>query len=365
MDIKEQIQNVVDEIQALTSKGLVGVDIGLSSVKVCEVSATRGKYKLLRFASVNLPEGALIDDDMQQREEISKAIKHALTLAKIKTKSAAIGLWGPNTTSKRLQVPDGNPQEIEDQVIWESEQYIPFGLDDSNISHSVLGKNEGGGLDVMMAACTDDVAENYQELMKESGLRPKIIDLSIFALSNTFEVAMGKDLESFSDGTAIIDFGAQTTKVVVYKNNGPIFTKEIQIGGGIITEEIQRQMGLNYQDAENLKSLGEVETGNLPEEVLGIMNDTLEKFFEEIKKTLNFFLTASAEDQIRYCFITGGTSLLPGLVEGMEGILETKVEYLNPFKNITYDPKQFSNEIVSYIATRGCIALGLAMRNEA
>lgn len=364
--IGKQISDLISEMQSFGNKDIVGVDIGLSSVKVCQLSSGggSGKYKLQKFASINLPEGALIDDEMQQEDEIAAALKRALEVGKITAKSAAIGLWGPNTTAKRLQIPDGSQQEIEDQVMWESEQYIPFGVDDSTISHHVIRKNEGGGLDVMMAACSDNVAFNYQELIKKVGLKPKIVDLSIFALNNTFEVSLGKDLEEYNDGTVIIDVGAQTTKLLVYKNDGPIYTKEIAIGGGVITEEIQRQMGLNYQDAENLKSLGSSANGNVPEEVMEIISNSLDIFCEEIKKALNFFLNASSEDRIRHCFVTGGGSLLPGLVEALGGVLETKVQYLNPFKKITYDKKSFSPEMISYIATCGCVVLGLAMRKN-
>ena len=49
---------------------------------------------------------------------------------------------GPNTVTKRLQVPDGPSDEVEDNILWESEQYIPFGADESEIGFSIIGKIE-------------------------------------------------------------------------------------------------------------------------------------------------------------------------------------------------------------------------------
>ena len=59
------------------SKTLVGLDIGLSSVKVCELHYNpnkRDQYKLAKFAFVDLPEGALIEDEIQKPDEIVEAV---------------------------------------------------------------------------------------------------------------------------------------------------------------------------------------------------------------------------------------------------------------------------------------------------
>jgi type IV pilus assembly protein PilM len=308
-----------------------------------------------------MPEGAIIEDEIQLEDAVVEAIRDALDDGNVKLKNASVALWGPNSTSKRLQVPDGTEQEVEDQVLWESEQYIPFGVDESQISHHVIGENEGGALDVIMAAGREDLIRGFQDLVAAAGLSTKLVDLSVMCLSNIFEFSVGKNRELYNDGTVIIEFGAQMTRVVVYKFDGPIYTKELMMGGSIITEEIQRQMGLNYDDAENLKCYGD-ESGNLPEEILVIINSALDTFISEIKKTLNFFLTASTEDKIRHCFITGGSSLLPGLAEGLEGILGIPIEELNPMSSLDFSERALGKEKVEFIKSQGAVALGLALR---
>ena len=79
-------------------------------------------------------------------------------------------------------------------------------------------------------------------------------------------------MEDISDvGAIILDFGAQYTSVIVYRNSGPILTKEINVGGVLVTEEIQRSMGVSYAEAEDLKINGD-ENGNLPEEIIEIID---------------------------------------------------------------------------------------------
>lgn len=362
MSIVNQISDAIGQLRSVGSTDLVAIDIGLTSVKVVEVSMKdETRAKLTKFGMAPIPEGAIIEDEIQMPDEVVDAIKEALDDGKIKTKSASLAFWGPNSTSKRLQVPDGTEQEVEDQVLWESEQYIPFGVDESKISHFVIGENEGGALDVIMVAAREDVVQNYQNLLADAGLTPKLVDLSVMCLNNIFEFSVGKNIELYNDGTVIIEIGAQITRIVVYKFDGPIYSKELMMGGGIITEEIQRQMGLNYEDAENLKCYGD-DSGNLPEEIMVIINSALETFMSEIKKSLNFFLTASTEDKIRHCFITGGTSLLPGIVEGLQGILEIQVDELNPLTRFDYSERALGKDKVEFLKSQGAVVLGLGLR---
>ena len=62
----------------------------------------------------------------------------------------------------------------------------------------------------------------------------------------------------------------------------------MNLGGGAITEEIQRQMGVKYSEAEDLKKSGD-EKGNLPEEILKIIENVLNLFLQEIQKTYDFY----------------------------------------------------------------------------
>lgn len=346
----------------LTSGQLIGLDIGQSAVKAAVlVSTGKNQFKLQKFGHQPLPEGVLIEDEILRPEEIQKNIVECLQNAGIHSKNVCIGLSGSNTTSRKLQLAEGKPEEIEEQVMWESEQYIPFGIDDSVVSYSVMAKNDAGGLEVMMAAARSDTVNNFKTVVMNSGLKVKVIDLHIFALANLFEFCVGNLLDVGNSGVLVIDFGAQKTNILVFKNNIVIFTREVAIGGMVITEEIQRQMGLSYNEAEDLKVRGD-EKGNLPEEILPIINSTLESFFIEIKKNLNFFMSTASEVSIDFCYVTGGTALTPGLIEGLESSIGIEVRPINPFETISYDQGRFDESDLDYIASCGAVALGLAMR---
>lgn len=355
--LKDQIDELLGK---LNPGGIFGVDIGSHSIKVCELSGSPGKFKVDKFGAFILSEAAIIEDEFQKPSEIVEGLLEAMKRAGIKSKTACMGLYGPNTMTKRLNVPEGTKEEIEDHIMWEAEQYITFGADESQISFHLIGENEGGGKDALVAAARTDVVENFSNILNDAKISPKIIDLNVIALSNVFEEVFRDDLEEYSQGSLIIDFGAQSTKVVVYKRGGPIFTKELAIGGGLVTEEIQRQMGVSYEEAEDLKTSGD-DKGNLSQEVLNIINTQVDQQVAEVKKNINFYITQGSAEKVEYCFVTGGNSLLPGLVEKLSALTGLEVKKMDIFSGIKIDEKKAENGLENLSAI-SAVAVGLAMR---
>jgi len=359
----ENIQDIIADVLKLGNKSIIGIDIGLSQVKVAEIKRSGSNFKLLNYISIDLPEGSLIEDDIQKAEEITKAIEMAVDQIKTSAQNVAIGLFGPNTVAKKLQIPGGTDEEIDDQVSWEAEQYLPFNIEESSLAFHVFGENEGGGVDVLLAAARSDILEMFKSLVENTSqkLKVKIVDLSIVAVTNVFKHVLKDRIDDPTSSYIFMDVGAQKTDFIIWKKNGIVFAKEIPIGGVIITEEIQRQMGVNYIEAEELKIIGD-ENGNLPEEIVEIVEDVLDSFFSEVKKTIDFYITSSSDDGISECFVTGGGSLIPGMIEGLETNLSLPISIFSPFEVIDYDKKKFTDENLNSISFRGCTAMGLAMR---
>ena len=247
------IENLKD-ILDFGKKSFVGIDIGLSSIKVAQVQKKKnGSYKLTKFSSCLIPEGALIEDEIHNEVDIIEALKEVLEDAGLENCDCCIGLSGPSTFARRLQLAGGTEEEINDQVMWEAEQYIPFDIDDAILSHHVFGQNEGGGMDVLVVAAKKQIIDTFKDLVEKVKIKVKVIDLHSLAVINVFDLISSKKLKK-DCSYIVMDIGAQKTSLVIFRNNRIIFVKEMEIGGLMVTEEIQRQMGVNYSEAEDLKS---------------------------------------------------------------------------------------------------------------
>jgi len=365
-DPKKVIDDLVEQIKdslKLGPRNLVGIDIGFSAIKIVELKKSKkNSYELVRHSFVPLPEGALIEDEIQNAEQITETITRAYKAGKFSTPNVCMGLWGPNTIARRLQLAGGTTEEIEDQVIWEAEQYIPFDVEDSSISFHIIGENEGGGVDVVVAAARKDVIDSFRDLITNAGLKVKIVDLIQISLVNVFEAVAAEELALAERSSwVLLDIGAQKTEFLIYKNGMISFAKQINIGGLMITEEIQRQMGVNYKEAEDLKITGD-DKGNLPEEIVEIIDAVIESFFGELKKTLDFYISSTSDEAFTGCYITGGSSQIPGLLEGLEALLGFQVRLLNPMDAISYDEADYDEDELNDLIYRGVSVIGLAMR---
>ncbi|MEZ4484946.1 MAG: pilus assembly protein PilM [Syntrophotaleaceae bacterium] len=88
---------------------------------------------------------------------------------------------------------------------------------------------------------------------------------------------------------ALINIGASTMNVNVLKEGVSVFTRDIQTGGNMFNEEIQKRLGLNSEEAEQAKLGGEV--GEIDAAVLAeVMSESADTLAQEIQRSLDLFL---------------------------------------------------------------------------
>jgi len=364
VSLKDQISSVLQGLSLGSSATIVGLDIGMSGVKVTElVKISSNSFQLNNFGFHPLTEGIIIDDQFHQPDLLKTAIKSAFAQGGIKSKSICYGFPSQNTVIKKMHAPIGTRQEIEDHISWEAEQFLPFGADNAAISVYIPegGEKQKEGVDVVMVAAKQDLVSNYDTLLKEAGFNVKIIDLQILSLINVFEISYSEEMEEYKKGTLLVDFGAQTTKILVYKEGLPIFTKVLSIGGVNVTEEIQKEIGLSFEEAEDLKLMRD-DKGNTPQEITTIVMKIADKIVTQVKESINFYLSSSGQDRIFRCMATGGNLQLPGVLEALAKHTNLSVEIMDPFKKIKIKNKKISSEMLEQISYVGAVSIGLALR---
>lgn len=345
-------------------KGIIGVDIGSSAIKMAELDKlSGGNFKIQRYVSVPLAEGTIIDDEIQSEDEVLRALRAGFKKLKSKRKNVCIGLSGPGTAIKKLQMPEGlGIDEMHDQAQWDVEQYLPFPLEEGNISCSVIRVSPGSLTDVLVAAAKKNLVNTYKALVEKANVKVKIVDLGAAAILNVFELVLKDQLAEKGANWLLLEVGAVKSKFLISKGGILTFSKEINIGGNTITEEIQREMGVTYNEAESLKIDGDGK-GNIPEEVLAIIKQVTATFMDEVITAQEFWLNSSGEHELVGCALTGGGSLIPGVSEQLAEALSTEVIALNPFSKMTYNKNNITEDMLDDIAYHGVCALGLGMRS--
>ena len=152
-----------------------------------------------------------------------------------------------------------------------------------------------------------------------------------------------EDSDFLTQGCAVLDLGAQTTTLCIYKGCQYLATKVVPLGSWHITRLIEQE-GIDIRYAETMKckygcAMPELVETDLTMNVPSVLNpgekikittkelaDTIQSKLDEIMAPLTEVL-APFEERIKTLFITGGGSKLNGMVEYIRSKTSLEVMY--------------------------------------
>ena len=341
-------------------KGVIGLDIGSSSIKLVELVESKNTYKLQNLGIAPLPPEAIVDGALMDSVTIIDTIRELIANTKAKTKDVITSVSGHSVIVKKITLPLMSDSELEESIQWEAERYIPFDINEVNIDFQIFGSSSENPevMDVVLVAAKKDIINDYVSVIIESGLNPVIIDVDSFAIENMLSVnyEMEKD-----ETVAMANVGASITNINILKNNMTAFTRDIFKGGNQITEEIQRQLHVDYEEAEKIKVGSKIDatSQSIIQEVLKSASESLAI---EIGNSIEFFQSTTTYEKISKLYLSGGGSKIKDFDIVLQQQIGIPVEIVNPFKKIEYSEKNFDLEYLREIGPMMAVGVGLATR---
>jgi type IV pilus assembly protein PilM len=334
------------------AKSMIGLDIGSSSVKAVEISM-KGKgreFELTHMGIAKLPNEAIVQGAFLNSSAISDAIREAIENGKIKSKYVASAVSGHSVIVKKVSLPTMTRAELDEQIRWEAEQYIPFDVNEVNLDFQILdSQSNEGQMDVLLVAAKKDLIDDYVQVISEAGLTPATIDVAAFAVENAFEA--NYDVKD-GEAVALVNIGAQVVNISIVTDGAPAFTRDITTAGNQYTEEIQKALTIGFEEAERIK-LGENSSEGssdvVPQEVDDAMQSVSETVIGEISRSLDFFSATTADNRIERVLLSGGSSRVAGFENAFHERTGLPVELLNPLSRMLPNSK-FDAEHLDKIA---------------
>lgn len=339
-------------------KEVIGIDIGSSSVKVVQLKDDKGSFQLLNAGIFPLPPEAIVDNALMDSSAIADAIKNLVASLGIKIKDVVCSISGNSVIIRKIVLPAMPQEELEDQISWEAEQYIPFDINDVNMDFQILSpdSNDPSKMNVLLVASKKDIINDYVAVFSEAGLQLAVVDVDSFAVQNAFEA--NHDYSS-EDIIALVNIGASVMNINVIKDGITLFTRDVQMGGNLYSEEIQKQVGLSSEDAEIRKRLAHESITEPLRAVILKVNETITL---EIRRSLDFYNSTASDDRISAVFVSGGCSKVYNLISTISEKIGLPVEQLSPFAKLKYNEKDFDPEYLEEIAPFMAVSVGLAIR---
>ncbi|MGZ3772462.1 MAG: type IV pilus assembly protein PilM [Pseudobdellovibrionaceae bacterium] len=341
------------------SKKVIGLDIGTSSIKLAEMEFKGNNAQLLSFGFAPTPPNAVSGGEIIDIASVGLAIQSLINEVKTKRKSVATAMWGTAVIVKKITIPKIDKKLIRDQIRFEAEQYIPFDINNISLAHHVIPSLPSSDtMDILLIAAQNELVTQYTQVIDVSGLTCGILDVSGFALANSFELNYGKLI---GQTIGILNFGSSITNFVVLQNGEVIFCRDIPVGGANYTNEIHKTMGVTIAEAEALK-LSAVSRREVPDEVHSVISATNEAVTEEIRSSLDFLSATTNGLVLNRVFYTGGSSATSGLIDTVTRVTGISMEPFNPFLRVKANPKRFAPDYLEQISAFAGVVTGLGIR---
>ncbi|MBU3141961.1 cell division protein FtsA [Clostridium sp. CF012] len=346
---------------------LVGIDLGSS--KICGAVgkiASNGKLQIIGITSVvcsGLNKSVVIDID-STAEAIKQCITQLERMTDTQISDGYISLPGGicelvrNTGMIAISSEDREIKQSDvDRVIEaaklisvpsdkeivgvEPEQYIVDGYDNIKDPRGMSGVRLEVEAQVVMAKST--VVSNLLKSVKHAGIKVNGIVLGPSAISEAVLRREEKDM-----GIAIVDVGAETIDISIYKGAKLKYTSILQLGGNNITNDISVCLKVPFSEGERLKlKYGSLVKGNETDLEKIRVKDSYDNFTEIDNNLLVDIIEARVEELLNLIKINllnsgfykeisgvvivgGGISLFRGTTELSKEIFNKSVRIGSP-----------------------------------
>ncbi len=358
---------------------IVGLDVGTTKVCCLVADEIEGELRILGLGispSTGLRRGVVVNIESTVNA-IIEAVRQAEEISGEEIRSVVVGIAGSHIRSQQshgvIALKNGEvTQEDVDRVI-EAARAINL-PNDRLILHAIPQEyivDEQGGIEqpvgmsgvrleakVHIITAAASAVHNLVKCVERAGLEVEAVVLQPLASAEAVLTEEEKQL-----GVALIDFGGGTTDVAIFLEGNLRHTSAVGVGGQILTSDLTVGLRTTMSAAEKLKvhygcclapmvpreEYIEVPgLGNRPARKLSrqVLAEILEPRVEELLEILNTELERSGlKPRLGSgVVITGGSALLPGLLEMADQIFElpTRIGYPRKLPGLSeelYHPK--------------------------
>ena len=351
----------------LNTKSFLTVDFGAGSLKLAEFEIDEaGGLRLKNFA-IN-PLGLEGSQEATREKIILQALQETLAEKGFKAKNVNVCAPGFHVFSKFVKLPPVDAAKVGQIIQYEAQQNVPFPLSEVVWDYQILGSAASGELEVLLVAIKSEIVEGLFRVAAQAKLKLQLCDASPAALCNAFRYNY-PDLE---DCTMLLDIGAKTSNLLFFEK-GKVFSRSINLGANIITQDFATEAKLKFDEAEKIKiaegfvSLGGAyeEPDNLHQAAISkIARQFMTKLHIQVNQTIQFYRGQQGGTAPQRLFLSGGASIMPYTAQFFAEKLNVPVEYFNPFRNAQIDPSVNLEEL-SRVAHGLGEVVGLGLRNLA
>jgi type IV pilus assembly protein PilM len=326
----------------------VGLDIGATGVRAVALDTGKQPPVIRRIGQVDIERGAVVAGEIVDGPAVTAAISRLWKEAKLPKRRVILGLANQRVIVRQVDVPRMSELELEEALPFQVQEYIPIPVEETFLDFVPIEEfttpDGEPMLSILVVAAQREMVETLMSTVTAAGVTPVAVDLQSFGLIRALFYG-DFDLDTV---TAVVDIGSGVSQVVLVKAGEPRFVRLLQMGGEDFTSALVDELDLTWEEAEELKrqvgvtpvggAVAVAVTGDpsipVAEEHISpletraqvILDNRADKFIDEVRGSVNFYLSQGKEPELSRIIVSGNGARLPHLANRLGDVLGARIE---------------------------------------
>lgn len=349
---------------SFSSDGFVGIDIGLSSVKVVQLKKKDDRAVLETYGQLK-SEGYLKNMDTSATlsgflrfldQDIVAMLKDVMKESNVTSRQAIFSIPANASFITLAELPKIPKEEQQSTLSFEARRYIPIPQSEVFTDWVIIeDEEESPKMKVLFVAVPRDIIGKYQRIAEAADIEIRAIEVESFSIARSL---VGADRTP----TLIINFGHQITTATIVDQGIIRVNHTIDRGSQSFASALATGLHVSHERAEDFKNEVGLSEKIEEQEIVGILEPLIEVLFHEIERLVIAY-NRDNERKIEKVLLTGGGAKLKGIVDFSAKVFGVEVSAGNAFKRTVYP--QFMQPILRDVSPHFSVAVGLALREIA
>lgn len=342
---------------------MISVDLGSRTTKAVLLEQRGEGWALTRYALLDAP----IFDKKISPELLTEHLKAVVEALATKIRFVTVAISLDDAVVRLVDLPmipvDEMRLVLKNNAKTYLQQELPGHVFDCYIfppKQAVNGKPSGeipktaGGVvksKVLVTAARQQLVNDYQAAITESGLVGDHMVPGFVSLVNAFEMAQPEVFKS--ESVALVDIGFKQTSICVLDAGELALMRVVNIGGDKLTAGLAETMSISYAEAEGIK------IGMAPE-VMSSLEMQVQPLGRELRASLDFFEHQN-DRAISEVYVSGGSARSEMLLQILHGEMIVECKTWNPTAFLQKALPGQQTEEIEHIAPQLTVAIGAAL----
>lgn len=308
-----------------------GLDLSDLSVKVVQLGFSKGRYDVVKYGSVSLAPGNVIDGEIKNPEGVREAILRCMEVSGVRTKQVFCSLPEGKSFLRVIEMPKLSADELKEAIQFQIEENVPMEAGQLYYDWMPTQKNfsqDAKKTNILLVAVAKSTVNTFLEVLESAGL--EVIGMGTESIAQA-QSLLSEEISS-EETVLILDIGDRRTTLTFAVGGTPCFTSSIPLSSQMMTDAIAKTLHITPEKAEKIKCDQGIGSFIKKDPLFQSVEAILENLIGQIQISMDFFTGglrfSHTLDRIVLC---GGGANAEGLPIYLAKRLGRPVERGNPW----------------------------------